>query len=272
MRQGAKAHEAARFVLFSAVLSICIWQGALCASPAGPIRPASPKSGITYAGADVRGQQTDDASNPGMLWVTRGEVLWNEAPGNGEKSCAACHGTALASMKSVATRYPQIDQRTHKLINLEGRINHCRADHQRAPVLTYESAELLGLTAYVAHQSRGLFRKVTIDDTNRTHFDRGAALYQQRMGQMNLACTHCHDQNAGKTLLAEKISEGHPNAYPIYRLEWQTLGSLHRRFRSCLVGVRAEPFAPGSEQYLALELYLSWRANGLANEVPGVRR
>ncbi|MEQ1517920.1 MAG: sulfur oxidation c-type cytochrome SoxA [Usitatibacteraceae bacterium] len=272
MSDYSKARETGTSVLLSLALGICIWQSALYASPAAPVRPASPRSGITYAGADVRALQADDASNPGMLWVTRGEVLWNEAPGNGERSCAACHGAASASMISVATRYPQIDRGTSKLINLEGRINQCRVERQRTPALAYESSELLGLTAYVSHQSRGLLGKVTIDNTNRAYFDRGAALYQQRMGQMNLACTHCHDQNAGKTLLAEKVSEGHPNAYPIYRLEWQTMGSLHRRFRSCLVGVRAEPFGPGSEEYLALELYLNWRAEGLANESPGVRR
>lgn len=242
------------------------------ANSSSPPRPADPKSGINYASADIRAQQADDATNPGMLWVTRGEALWNDVAGRAEKSCSQCHGAAPNSMKAVATRYPQIENRTQSLINLEGRINLCRVNHQGAPTLAYESAELLGLTAYVAHQSRGIARELILDNSNRGHFNRGASLYQQRMGQMNLACTQCHDQNAGKTLLAERISEGHPNAYPIYRLEWQTMGSLHRRFRSCMAGVRAEPFAPGGEEYLALEFYLNWRASGLASEVPGVRR
>ena len=255
---------------FLAVALVCAATSQVANADA-PIRPAAPKSGIEYASAEIRALQADDATNPGMLWVARGEMLWNETAGKAEKSCAQCH-SAAESIKGVATRYPQIDVRTKALINLEGRINMCRIDQQRAPELKYESAELLALTTYVAHQSRRLANEVVINEKNRTQFTRGAALYQQRMGQMNLACTHCHDQNAGKSLLAEKISEGHPNAYPIYRLEWQAVGSLHRRFRSCLVGVRAEPFAPGSDEYLALELYLAWRANGLSIETPGVRR
>ena len=237
-----------------------------------PTPPAVPKSGIDYASAEIRALQADDASNPGMLWVAQGEMLWSEVAGAGAKSCAQCHGLAPASMKAVATRYPQVDKRSQLLINLEGRINICRATHQGAPTLPYESAELIALTAYIAHQSRGLGHQISITDGNREYFMRGAALYRQRMGQMNLACTHCHDQNAGKTLLATTISEGHSNGYPIYRLEWQGAGSLHRRFRSCLIGVRAEPFAPGSEQYLALELYLAQRGGGLAIETPAVRR
>ena len=257
--------------VFVAVALVCL-AASHEANAGTPTRPAVPKSGIEYASAEIRALQADDTTNPGMLWVARGEMLWNETAGKAEKSCAQCHAAAPVSMKGVAMRYPQIEARTQSPINLEGRINLCRVNNQRASHLPYESAELLGLTAYVAHQSRGLAGQIVINEKNRTQFARGATLYRTRMGQINLACTHCHDQNAGKTLLAEKISEGHSNAYPIYRLEWQGAGSLHRRFRSCMVGVRAEPFAPGSDEYLALELYLAWRANGLAVETPGVRR
>ncbi len=104
------------------------------------------------------------------------------------------------------------------------------------------------------------------------HFDRGRALYYQRMGQMNLSCANCHQDHWGRNLGPETISQGHSNDYPIYRLEWQTLGSLQRRFRSCLSGVRAEMFPYGAPEYLDLELYLAWRSNGLPIETPGVRR
>jgi len=57
---------------------------------------------------------------------------------------------------------------------------------------------------------------------------------------MNLSCAHCHDAQWGKRLLSETISQGHPNAYPAYRMEWQTMGSLERRLRACLSGIRAE--------------------------------
>lgn len=130
----------------------------------------------------------------------------------------------------------------------------------------------MSLTAYVAHQSRGLPVNVTIDWQNRGHFTRGRDLYYRRIGQMNLACAHCHDRNWGRRLLGETISQGHGNAYPIYRLEWQAAGSLHRCFRSCFFGGRAEMPPGGSDEYLDLELFLAWRARGLPLETPGVRR
>lgn len=250
---------------------LLVWICASAVWAANPARPQPLKSGIEFASGDVRSLQADDFANPGMLWVARGERLWREAPSGG-KSCAACHGNARESMKGVSVRYPRIDRDGDGLLNLEGRINRCRTEHQGASALAYESDELLSLSALVAHQSRGLAVSVAIDDRARAHFERGRETYFRRMGQINLACVHCHDRNAGLRLLAETISQGHGNAYPIYRLEWQSTGSLHRRLRSCYFGVRAQLPPYGAQELLELELYLAWRATGLAIETPGVRR
>jgi sulfur-oxidizing protein SoxA len=235
-------------------------------------RPSPLKSGIAFAAPEVRAMQADDFANPGMLWVTRGEKSWSAPAGAAGKACSDCHGQAEQSMKGVAARYPAIDPGSARLVNVEGRVNLCRTRHQQAEPLAAESDELLGLAAYVAHQSRGMPMRVELDLQNARHFERGRALYHQRIGQMNLACVHCHQRNWGKTLLAQTLTQGHGNAYPAYRLEWQTIGSLQRRLRACFYGVRAEMPAYGAEALLDLELYLAWRATGLPIETPGVRR
>lgn len=230
------------------------------------------RSGATYTGADVRAMQADDFSNPGMLWVERGAKLWSTPAGSSAQSCASCHNDAKASMKGVAARYPAFDTAAKRLFNVESRINACRVDRQKAEAFRLESEDMLALTAYVNHQSRGMPIKVAIDGPARDHYDSGRAFYYRRIGQMNMSCATCHEQNFGKRLYAETISQGQPNAYPIYRLEWQTAGSLHRRLRSCLFGVRAELLPLGSPELLDLELFLAWRAEGLTIESPGVRR
>lgn len=245
---------------------------AACAAHAqDAARPRPLKSGLDFTGPEVRDLQHDDFANPGMLWISRGETLWQQAAGKESKSCASCHGE-VTSMKGAATRYPQIDPASARLINLEGRIQQCQRKHQQAEPFKYESAELLGLTALVAQQSRGMPMNVTIDWQNRRNFEAGRAIYYRRQGQMNLSCAQCHQDNWGKKLGPEVISQGHGVAYPIYRLEWQTMGSLHRRFRSCQSGVRAELTPQGSPEFLDLELYLAWRETGLPVETPGVRR
>lgn len=240
--------------------------------PAHPARPDPLKGGAEFQGADVRAMQHDEFGNPGMLWVERGAALWSASSGESGASCASCHGAAERSMKGVAARYPSHVAALGRVVDIEQRINACVVENQRRAELPWESQELLALTAYVSRQSRGMPLAPRTEGPASAVFERGRGLYFERQGQLNLACTHCHDMSWGKTLLAETVSQGHPADWPAYRLEWQTLGSLSRRLRACYFGVRAEMPPFGSSDLVALELYLGARAQGLVTAPPGVRR
>ena len=222
-------------------------------------------------GRETRSMQDDDATNPGMLWVLDGEALWNKKAGAADRACSDCHRDARESMKAVAARHPAFDAAARRPVNLEQRINLCRTGRQKAPPLAFESRELLALTAYVARQSRGLPIKIAIDERTRPFLDAGRETFHRRQGQLNLACAQCHDDNWGKRLAGSLIPQAHPTGYPLYRLEWQGLGSLQRRFRNCLSGIRAQAPDFGAAEFVDLELYLMWRANGMKIETPAVR-
>lgn len=229
-------------------------------------------SGTSFLSDDLRARQADEAANPGMLWVDEGARLWDSPQGRAGRACAGCHGAAADSMRGVAARYPAVDAEGGDLLNLEGRINRCRTRHQRAEPHPYESDALLGLTAFVARQSLGMPVGVETGGAAAPHFEAGKAFFHRRQGQLNLSCAQCHDDNAGRPLRGDTISHGLGNGYPAYRLEWQSLGSLQRRLRSCSFGVRAVQFDYGSPEYLSLELYLAARAGGVAIETPAIRR
>jgi len=238
---------------------------------AGEIPLSERRSGYDLMARETRAIQDDDATNPGMLWVLDGETLWNRKAGAAGQACADCHGDARASMKGVAARYPAFDAARGRPVSLEQRINSCRVDRQKTPPLAYESKDLLALTAYVARQSRGLPIAVTIDSRTKPFLEAGREAFQRRQGQLNLACAMCHDDNWGKHLAGSVIPQAHPTGYPIYRLEWQGLGSLGRRLRNCLAGMRAQAPELGSEEFVDLELYLMWRAREMKVETPAVR-
>ena len=244
----------------------------LVAFSANAQTPNPPKSGVEFQSADVRAMQADEFGNPGMLWVERGAALWKEPRGASKASCASCHGDGAQSMKGVAARYPAHDAALGRVVDVEQRINACVVGKQRDAALPWESQELLAVTAYVAHQSRGMPMAARTEGAASATYGQGRSLYFERQGQLNLACTHCHDASWGRTLLAEKVSQGQPVDWPAYRLEWQSLASLQRRLRACYFGVRAEQPAFGSSDLVALELYLANRAQGLATNPPGVRR
>jgi sulfur-oxidizing protein SoxA len=238
---------------------------------AAGIAPEERRSGYDFASPDIRAMQDDDTANPGMLWVVQGEKLWTERVGAAGRSCANCHGDARNSMQGVAARYPAFDPTLARLLDLEQRINRCRTEHQITEPLGWESEDLLALSAFIARQSRGLPITVAADPESRPFLDLGKELFRQREGQLNLSCSQCHDDNWGKRLAGSVIPQAHPTGYPIYRLEWQSLGTLQRRLRGCMTGVRAQPFEYGAPQAVALELYLMERARAMAMDAPAVR-
>ncbi|MES2715761.1 MAG: sulfur oxidation c-type cytochrome SoxA [Pseudomonadota bacterium] len=229
------------------------------------------RSGLQFMSPALQALQRDDAQNPAMLWVQDGEQLWRSPAGGSGKRCADCHGEAPRSMAGVAARYPAWDARSGGALNLAGRINACRQRHQQADLLPPEHADLLALSAYVGLQSRGLPLRPPDDARLAPLRQQGQELWQRRIGQLNLACLHCHDQRAGQRLGGAAIPQGHATGYPTYRLEWQALGSLQRRLRGCITGVRAEPWAVDAPEWMALEAWLAQRAAGMVVETPAVR-
>ena len=229
-------------------------------------------SGYHFSDDTIRAMQDDDIQNPGMSWYAYGEKLWQTIDGRSKKACATCHNKAGNSMKGVAARYPVYDAPSKKLINLEGRINECRRKFMKAPVLGYETDELLGLSIYVRAQSRGLPVKVRVDGPAKPFFEKGRAFFYGRRGQLNISCAHCHEKYAGKRYRSKTLSQGQTNGFPSHRLTWRKPGSLHRRFQACSRLVRSEPFPAGSDELIDLELYLAWRGQGLLVETPSVRR
>jgi L-cysteine S-thiosulfotransferase len=244
---------------------------AVAAEDWGQYKVEDRRSGYTYMTDETRAMQNDNFQNPGMLWVEDGEALWSTADGEAGKSCADCHGTAADSMKGVGASYPKYSEKLGKPESIEQRINRCRTENMKAKEWKWESKELLAMTTFVNHQSLGMPVNVEVDGKAKPFFEKGKEFYYERRGQLDMACANCHEDYPGGQLRANTLSEGQGNGFPTYRLKWQKVGSLHRRFRGCNKQVRAKPFGYGSDEYVNLELFVKWRARGLPVETPAVR-
>jgi sulfur-oxidizing protein SoxA len=236
-----------------------------------PLSAQERRSGYEDMNPELQQMQDDEFANPGTLWIGEGREMWSEPAGDAQKACADCHGEAAESMKGVAARYPAFDETLAAPVDLAGRMNLCRERHQDAEPLKRGSRALLAMTAFITHQSKGMPIAPPEDPRLEPWRQRGQELFSTRMGQLNLACSTCHDDLAGGRLAAAVIPQGHPTGYPQYRLEWQEMGGLHRRFDNCFFGIRAQPFERGSDAYVALELFLKQRAAGMPMESPAVR-
>jgi len=216
------------------------------------------KSGSAFLGADLRSLQNDDFANPACCGGARREAV-ERARGKTKQSCASCHQDAKRACAVLrrATRRSMRGQ-AHEP---RSRINACRVERQGAEPFKYESEELLAITAYVARQSKasrsrrasmGWPRLTSKRAKRRTPAPRAdepvvRALPRGELGQ----AAALGDRQPGPAERLFCIQNGVAD-----------LGSLERRLRACLSGIRAEMLPYGSAEYLDLELYLAWRAQG----------
>ena len=229
-------------------------------------------SGYDFRKAMIRDVQDDDFENPGMLVADYGEELWTKVDGSAGKSLSEVFdGCAEVSLDQVGAVYPRFHKGAGKVMSLEQLINMCRETAMGAKPYKWEKREMLGITAYIRMQSRGSRVNVAVDGQAADAFKRGEKLYYQRIGQLDMSCAHCHEDNYGNYIRADMLSQGNINGFPTYRMKWNGVGSTHRRFRGCMKNIRAKPLPYGHDDYVALELYVAWRGNGLKVEAPAYR-
>lgn len=246
------------------------WRAHAIAPPVKDFPLPTIASGYWFRTQETRAIQDDDFVNPGFLAVERGAELWRQPEGAKGLSCAGCHHDP-SSMKGVAAAMPKWSAARGRPINLEQQIDICRSEHMHAQPWAFGSPELTAMTTFVRLQSRGVAVAPRVDGPMTPWFERGKALYYARHGQLDLACADCHERNFGRNLRADVLSQGQSNGFPVYRLRDQRLVPLHERLAGCLFDIRAVPFEPLSDEFLALELYLAWRGTGLPVETPAVR-
>jgi sulfur-oxidizing protein SoxA len=227
-------------------------------------------SGWLFRGTETRAMQTDDFDNPGMIFVDKGQDSWNAVEGTEGKSCASCHG-ASEEMAGVRPVYPKFSETAGEVRTLEMQVNDCRENQMGADKWKYTGGSMANMTALLASVSRGMPVNVAIDGPVQSTWDEGKELYYARTGQLELSCANCHEENYGNMIRADHLSQGQINGFPTYRLKNTKLNSVHARFKGCVRDTRAKTYKPGSSEFVALELYVASRGNGLSVEGPSVR-
>jgi len=230
-------------------------------------------SGIDFRKGMIRDMQADEFENPGMLTVEYGEGIWNQVDGSKGVSLAQvweeCSGVAADVAGAL---YPRYHEGAGKVLTLEQQINYCRETAMGAEPYKWEKADMLGMTSYIRYLANGSPINVDVNGPASATFQKGEALFYQRVGQLDMSCAHCHEDNYGNYIRADMLSQGHVNGFPTYRVKWNGIGSTHRRFRGCNDNIRATKLPYGHDDYVALELYIAWRGNGLTVETPAVRQ
>jgi len=227
-------------------------------------------SGWLFRGTETRAMQADDFDNPGMIFVEKAKDTWTTVEGSAGKSCSSCHND-MESMAGIKPSYPKWNEAAGEVRTLQMQMNDCRTNRMGAKAWGYDKAPAINMEAALSSVSRGLPMNVAIDGPAQSTWKLGKELYYTRTGQLQLSCANCHEQNYGKMIRADHLSQGQVNGFPVYRLKNTKLNGVHSRFKGCIRDTRAQTYSPGSVEFIALELYVASRGNGLSVEGPSVR-
>lgn len=228
------------------------------------------RSGWTFRTKETQAFQMDDFDNPGMIFVDQALDTWETVDGAAGKSCASCH-EGPESMAGMRASMPKWNDDAGAVWTMEMYINDCRENRMQADAWGWKSQPMLNMNALISLQSRGMPVDVKIDGPAQSTWEKGKEMYYTRYGQLELSCANCHEQNYDNYIRADHLSQGQINGFPVYRLKQANLITSHNRFRGCIRDTRAETFSEGSPEFIALELYVSSRGNGLSVEAPSVR-
>lgn len=208
---------------------------------------------------------------PYEIAIEEGEEIFNTPFKNG-KTFASCFRNGGIGIKSD---YPYFDTKSGKVKTIELEINECLEKNGEKP-MKYKKGKIASVSAYMAYTTRGQVTDIKIPHDQRAldAYEKGKVFYYARRGQLNMACAHCHVDNAGNKIRADILSPalGHLSHFPVYRSKWGGLGTTHRRFGGCNKQVRAKPFKAQSDQYRNLEYFLTYMGNGIPWNGPGARK
>lgn len=227
-------------------------------------------NGVYALDAPSREQWMDiEEFPPYEMAVDEGEKLYKAKFKNG-KSLADC----FPEGPTVRAKYPYFDEARGEVMTLDLAINECRTANGEA-ALPYDKGKLASITAYMAYQSRGMPINVDVSSPGAiAAYEEGKKFFYARRGQLNMACAHCHVDNAGKRIRADILSAGVGKVghFPVYRTAWNEVGTLHWRFQGCNEQVRAKAFPLQGREYRNLEFFLTYMSNGLQLNGPSTRK
>jgi L-cysteine S-thiosulfotransferase len=278
-----------RTVRWLVVLAVCLFGGA--ASPPDSSTPAADQKafqdyfrsrfpGVPFADfangpyavdAAMRKQWEEIMQFPPYDFaLDEGKTAFAVKFANG-KSYADCFANGGIGVRQ---NYPYFDTKTGDVVTLDLAINRCREANGEKP-LKYGTGMMASLTAYMAETSRGKSFDIKIPDDPRAReaYEAGKQFFYTRRGQLNFSCASCHVTAAGQRMRGDILAPaiGILAAFPIYRSDWGSMGTIDRRFTTCSAQMRSVPLPPQDVAYRNLEYFLSYMGNGVPISGPGTR-
>jgi len=237
-----------------------------------------------------REMMSDPMSNPGYLFVDRGEELWSQKRGSKNVSLETCDlGEGPGKLEGAYAKLPRYFADADSVMDLESRLLWCMEKIQGLDIADIKKrkfsspgreSDMEALVAFIANKSNGMhFSLPLAHPKEKEAFALGEALFYRRSSVMDFSCQTCHAQPGARIRLQKLPTFDEPEeaqatmgSWPTYRVSQNTLRTMQHRMWDCLWQMRMPDVEYGSPVTVALITYLTKKAEGGEIQVPSIKR
>ena len=234
---------------------------------------------------------SDPMSNPGYLFVDRGEVLWKTARGTKNVSLETCDlGLGAGKLEGASAKLPRYFKDADKVMDVEQRLLWCMEKIQGLDTKDIIArrfggpgriSDMQDLVAYIANKSNDVKLAVEIKHPKEKEaYAVGQEMFYWRSSIMDFSCATCHAVDGARIRL-----QGLPNlvkpgkqvqetmgSWPTYRVSQSQVRTMQHRLWDCYRQMRMPPPEYASDGLTALTLFLNKQADGAVFNVPSIKR
>jgi sulfur-oxidizing protein SoxA len=238
-----------------------------------------------------RAMISDPFSNPGFLFVDRGEALWKQARGEKNVSLETCDlGEGPGKLEGAYAKLPRYFADADQVMDLEQRLLWCMEKIQALDTKDIVkrkfgrpgvTSDMQDLVAFIANKSNDMKIAPQLSHPKEQAMAAlGEALFYRRGGQWDFSCATCHEATGQRIRLQALpvLSKPGPAAqatmatWPTYRVSQSQVRTMQHRLWDCYWQMRWPDAKYGAEAITALTAYLMQNAAGGEIQVPSIKR
>jgi sulfur-oxidizing protein SoxA len=216
-------------------------------------------------------------ANPAEIMMEEGGEQFEELVG-GESGLAEFLGVKEDKLYSYIAGFPRYIEKLDRVVGIDQVLQAMMAENGHKPY-NLKSKEMFAMLTYVKSLANG--EKINIDvkanEQMMKAYALGEEVFMTQRGGRGLACISCHSADViGGVLRTQPLPDlGVNNAggtWPAYRMTKSSLRTLQRRFQGCMNNALLAVIPIGSEEMVALEVYVTEKAKGNEIAIPGLKR
>lgn len=218
-------------------------------------------------------------SNPAEIFVEEGNEFLQEFCG-GDEGLAKFLNVSEDKLPQYIAGFPRYIKKFDRVVGLDQVLQGLMAENGHKP-FALKSDKMFAMSAYA--KSIANDEKINIDVNANEHMKKAYALgkegFETKRGGRGLSCLSCHSPDViGSVLRTQPLPDlgskanNSAGTWPAYRMTKSSLRTLPRRFQGCMNNALLAVIPLGSEDMVALEVYVTEKAKGNTIAIPGLKR